>query len=207
MSSTAFAGYKVSIAKITELRVAGILAAESRPAEFERLIRPHFARMYRLALRFTRSVPDAEDLVQEVLVSLFERREQLAKIADLKTWLARVIHNRFIDQRRSFLRRRISAAFKPTASQDGTSILELVPSEEMGPDELAALARQLSQLEEALGRLNDEQRIVVLLHDAEGYSLEEVQEITGVAAGTVKSRLHRGRARLRDLLGEGTFFA
>lgn len=163
--------------------------------------------MYRLALRFTKSVPDAEDLLQDVLVSLFERREQLAEIGDLKTWLARVIHNRFIDQRRSFLRRRLTAAFRPADSGDEMSILESIPSQEMGPEELATVAGQLSQLDEALGRLNDEQRIVVLLHDAEGYSLEEVEQITGTAAGTVKSRLHRGRARLRALLGEGTFFA
>jgi RNA polymerase sigma-70 factor (ECF subfamily) len=198
---------KLTIAKITEMRVSGKEAAESEAAEFERLMRPHFDRMYRLACRFTRSVPDAEDLLQDVLVSLFERREPLAEIADLKTWLARVIHNRFIDQRRTFLRRRLTAAFRPTGSRDGMSILEQTPSSDMGPEEQSALASQLGQLDKALGQLNDEQRIVVLLHDAEGYSLEEVQQITASAAGTVKSRLHRGRARLRELLGEGTFFA
>jgi len=194
---------QLTIAKVTELRISDNDAVEAQAATFERLIRPHFARMHRLAVRFTKSVPDAEDLLQDVLVSLFERREQLPEIADLKTWLARVIHNRFIDQRRSYLRRRLM----PAATQDGMSILESIPSEEMGPEELAAVASHLSQLDNALGHLNDEQRIVVLLHDAEGFSLEEVEQITGVAAGTVKSRLHRGRARLRALLGEGTFFA
>lgn len=162
--------------------------------------------MYRLALHFTKSAPDAEDLVQDVLVSLYERREKLSQIADLQPWLARVIYNRFVDHRRSFLRRRLTASFKPTASQGEESILELIPSEGLGPDELAALASQLSQLDVALRHLNEEQRIVVLLHDAEGYSLEEIQEITGTPAGTVKSRLHRGRAKLRLLLGQGTFF-
>ena len=162
--------------------------------------------MYRLALRFTKSVPDAEDLMQDVLISLYERREKLTEIVDLQTWLARVIHNRFVDQRRSFLRRRLTSSFKPTASQGEVSILELIPSDELGPDELAALASQLSQLNDALRHLNDEQRIVVLLHDAEGFSLEEIQQITDTPVGTVKSRLHRGRAKLRVLLGQGTFF-
>jgi len=144
--------------------------------------------------------------MQDVLISLYERREKLTEIVDLQTWLARVIHNRFVDQRRSFLRRRLTSSFKPTASQGEVSILELIPSDELGPDELAALASQLSQLNDALRHLNDEQRIVVLLHDAEGFSLEEIQQITDTPVGTVKSRLHRGRAKLRVLLGQGTFF-
>jgi RNA polymerase sigma-70 factor (ECF subfamily) len=58
-----------------------------------------------------------------------------------------------------------------------------------------------------LSQLSDEHRIVVLLHDTEGYKLEEIQELIGVPVGTVKSRLHRARARLRDILTEdGTFF-
>ena len=196
----------MSIAKVLELRVSGDGAAEAQPVLFERLLRPHFARLYRLALHFTKSVPDAEDLLQDVLVSLYERREKLAGIADLRSWLARVVHNRFVDQRRSSLRRRLTASFRPTATQNEESILELIPSEELGPEEVAVLAGQLSQLDGALRHLNDEQRIVVLLHDVEGFSLEEVEQITGVPVGTVKSRLHRGRAKLRLLLGQGTFF-
>lgn len=162
--------------------------------------------MYRLAVRFTKSVPDAEDLIQDVLVSLYERREQLVEIADLQTWLARVIHNRYIDQRRSILRRRLSSAFKAGDSGAGESMLEQIPSEDLGPEERAGFASQMGQLNTALDQLNEEQRIVILLHDAEGYSLEEIEQVTGTPVGTVKSRLHRGRARLRVLLGEGTFF-
>jgi RNA polymerase sigma-70 factor (ECF subfamily) len=66
--------------------------------------------------------------------------------------------------------------------------------------------QQLARLDAALQRLSDEHRIVVLLHDTEGYKIKEIQELTGTPAGTVKSRLHRARARLRELLIEdGTF--
>ena len=58
----------------------------------------------------------------------------------------------------------------------------------------------LKQLDAALAQLSDEHRIVVLLHDTEGYKLSEIQELTGIAVGTIKSRLHRARARLREIL-------
>ena len=61
------------------------------------------------------------------------------------------------------------------------------------------------RLDNALAQLSDEHRIVVLLHDSEGYKLTEIQELTGTPVGTVKSRLHRARARLREiLLADGT---
>ena len=59
----------------------------------------------------------------------------------------------------------------------------------------------------ALARLSEEHRVVVLLHDTEGYKLEEIQDLIGTPIGTIKSRLHRARARLREILEEdGTFF-
>ena len=59
---------------------------------------------------------------------------------------------------------------------------------------------KLKRLDAALQKLSEEHRIVVLLHDTEGYKLNEIQELTGAPVGTIKSRLHRARARLRDIL-------
>ena len=197
----------MSTAKILAIRIARNGAAEAQPAEFEQLLRPHFARMYRVALHFTRSVPDAEDLLQDVLISLYERRDKLVEIDDLESWLARVIHNRFVDHRRSALRRLVTTTFKPRDSRDEESILDQIRSDDPGPEERAIRAERVRQLQQVLGRLNDEQRIAVMLHDVEGFSLEEIAEITSAPIGSVKLRLHRGRAKLRLLLGQGTFLA
>ena len=63
----------------------------------------------------------------------------------------------------------------------------------------------IMQLDRALAMLSDEHRLVVLLHDAEGYKLQEIHEITGDPLGTIKSRLHRARARMREfLVADGT---
>jgi RNA polymerase sigma-70 factor (ECF subfamily) len=65
---------------------------------------------------------------------------------------------------------------------------------------------QILALDAALSQLSDEHRVVVLLHDTEGYKLDEIHQLTGTPVGTLKSRLHRARARLRDILTQsGTF--
>ena len=65
----------------------------------------------------------------------------------------------------------------------------------------------MQHLDKALQQLSDEHRLIVLLHDTEGYKMTEIQELMGIPVGTVKSRLHRARARLREILAEsGTFF-
>jgi RNA polymerase sigma-70 factor (ECF subfamily) len=64
----------------------------------------------------------------------------------------------------------------------------------------------MKQLDAALSKLSEEHRLIVLLHDTEGYKMSEIHELIGVPVGTVKSRLHRARARLREILTEdGTF--
>ena len=63
--------------------------------------------------------------------------------------------------------------------------------------------QRLEQLDRALHKLSDEHRIIVLLHDTEGYKLTEIQELIGVPVGTVKSRLHRARLRLQRIAGSG----
>ena len=74
---------------------------------FEELVRPHLERLYRLAYRFTGQVADAEDLLQDVLIKLYERRDELTSIEDLGPWLSRVLYNRFVDKQRSYARSRL----------------------------------------------------------------------------------------------------
>ena len=165
---------------------------------FAELIQPHLAKLYRLAYRWTGTVPDAEDLVQDVLVKLYERRTELASIAALGSWSARVLYNRFLDETRSVARRRLVPVDAATAERLAVDAAEAAAVTPHWLD-IKNLARGLAQL-------SLEHRTVLLMHDADGYKLEEIQEITGIPTGTVKSRLHRARARLRELLGgNGTF--
>lgn len=166
---------------------------------FTALVTPHFDRLYRLAFRLTGRRADAEDLLQDVLTKLYDRRRELSSIRDLAPYLGRVMFNQFVDDRRRYRRlplRLVADDADPAA----------LAAEDSNPEQSAERDRSRRALEAALARLSEEHRIVVLLADAEGYRLTEIEALTGVALGTLKSRLHRARARLREMLAEeGTF--
>jgi RNA polymerase sigma-70 factor (ECF subfamily) len=168
---------------------------------FERLVRPHFDRLYRLAWRLAGSKSEAEDLFQELLIKAYGKIEDLANIEQPGPWLCRVMYNLFIDEQRRFTRHRMRIVDEGQLGPEGIE-------NSAGTDDPVANNEQIEQilrLENALAQLSDEHRIVVLLHDTEGYKLTEIQELTGTPVGTIKSRLHRARARLREILtADGT---
>ncbi len=172
-------------------------------AEFETLVRPHLDRLYRLAYRLTLAVPDAQDLVQDVLVKLYPRRDELSSINDLAPWLSRVLYNQFVQQTRRYRSQRLRVI--PEADGDPMDSLE-----GPGEDPLVGVQRSfdITEVQAGLAKLSEEHRTVLLMHDAEGYKLHEIQTITGIPLGTLKSRLHRARARLREVINpDGTFSA
>jgi RNA polymerase sigma-70 factor (ECF subfamily) len=178
------------------------MSHEAPKAAFEKLVQPHFDRLWRLAFRLTGRRAEAEDLFQELLIKAFGKLDDLVTIDEPGSWLSRVMYNLFIDEQRRFARTRMHIVEEGFLAGDG---LEGLP----GPDDPARdneRLEKLRQLDSALARLSDEHRIIVLLHDTEGYKLNEIQELMGIPVGTVKSRLHRARARLREILSDdGTF--
>lgn len=173
--------------------------------EFATLIGPHLQALYRLAYRLSGSREDAEDLVQDVFVKVFGRRDEITSIAAPRAWLCRILYNHFIDQARRLARRRFRVV--PLGAAEAGSIPGVALNSDLPePEDEAASEFDIRRLRGALDRLSLEHRAIVLMHDAEGYKMEEIQTITGVPVGTLKSRLHRARARLRELLsGDGTF--
>lgn len=169
-----------------------IVGGRSSEARFETLLRPHYEVLYRTAFRLTRSVQDAEDLAQEVCVRAYPRLKELEKLDDPKAWLLCVMRRLFIDQTRRYERRFV----EPMETADASAWT----SESAGPAEEAERAREAEDLERAWVHLDRDQRVLLTLHDVEGYSLAEINEITGIKEGTLKSRLHRARAKLGKLL-------
>jgi RNA polymerase sigma-70 factor (ECF subfamily) len=170
-------------------------------AVFERLMRPHLKRLHRLAWRLTGSKAEAEDLFQELLIKAYGKIDQLLRIEEPGSWLSRVMYNLFVDNHRRFKRQRMRLVDE---GQLYGGIEELAGKE--NPEMDQQRLQQIQRLDAALAQLSDEHRLVVLLHDTEGYKLTEIQELTSVPVGTVKSRLHRARARLKEILiNDGTF--
>jgi len=168
---------------------------------FDSLIRPHLDRLYRLSFRLAGSKPEAEDLFQDVVTKAYARLHELVDIEEPGTWLCRVMYNHFVDDRRRFVRQRMSIVTEDQLQGQG---LEAFPGD-LDPATDAERLDNIMRLDRALSALSDEHRLVVLLHDSEGHKLVEIQEITGIPVGTLKSRLHRARARLREILAsDGT---
>ncbi len=174
-------------------------AAPAQGSGFDALVRPHLDRLYRLAYRFTQSREDAEDLVQSLLIKLLPQTERLALLDLPGPWMARALYNLYIGQTRQ--RRRQEAAIGSPLTEEGA--LEAIADEFSDSPEQAVERNQREQrLARALAALSDDHRALIAWHDMEGYTLDELAEQLSVPIGTLKSRLHRGRANLRALLEE-----
>lgn len=152
-------------------------------ARFERLV-------YNLALRMAGRPEDAEDLAQEVFLRIHRKLDGFRGASSLKTWVFRVALNCC----RSRLRRRVRWAGKRV---DGEGLLDRVPDTAPGPEERAldrAIGRRLTA---ALYEVPVVYREAVVLRDIQGLSYEEIAEVVDVRIGTVRSRIARGRERLR----------
>lgn len=152
----------------------------------------HLDALYDHGRYLTRNAAEAEDLVQETYARVLGAAATFAG-GNLKAWLFRIQRNAFVDQRRRT--RPMAPSFDP-----GTlDTLDGAPAP-AGEDELAQLRRvTATDIEAALFSLSDEARAIVLL-DLEGFTETEVADILSCAVGTVKSRLSRARAALREKL-------
>ncbi len=169
--------------------------SESPAEEFDLLMRGHVRPLYRYAYRWTGDVDQAEDLVQETLTRLFAEMPRLREIEQLRPWAARVMYRIFVD----WLRR---AQRSPVLFVDEPE--EELAGEAWDPAELTERAFERERILNAWPQLQSQHRVVLSLHEIEGYSLEEVAHIIEAPLGTAKSRLNRARNRLRELLSEGT---
>lgn len=183
---------------------SSILPFRKAPEDrFTALVRPHLDAMYRAAWRWTQHREEAEDLVQDVLIKAVGRVDEMERLDRLRPWLVKILYRRFVDLYRR--QRRTPIDQEAGWQADGMLFDELL--ERVG-DDTDAIARveQQRALVRGLEQLNDAQRDTVLLHDVEGYAALEVAEILEVSVGTVKSRLHRARGRLREFLDAGEPF-
>jgi RNA polymerase sigma-70 factor, ECF subfamily len=165
--------------------------AEWTPPTWEELVRDHGARVYRLAYRLTGNPHDAEDLTQDVFVRVFRSLHRFQP-GTFEGWLHRITTNLFLDG----ARRRQKIRFDGLA--EGSA--ERLPSAWPNPSEQLADADLDHDVAAALSALSPEFRAAVVLCDIEGLSYEDISEVLDIKIGTVRSRIHRGRAQLRAAL-------
>jgi RNA polymerase sigma-70 factor (ECF subfamily) len=168
---------------------------------FNRLITTHQTRLFNVAYRIMGDPDDAADATQEALISAF-RKLKSYRGGSFRAWLMRIVTNACYDELRRRKRR-------PAVSMDdlGEETLEADDSgvgtlraPQDGPESEAMRSELARAIQDCLDRLPDEFRVVAVLADVQGYEYREVAEVVGKPLGTVKSRLARARARLRDCL-------
>lgn len=163
---------------------------------FNQLILMYQTLLYNVAYRMLHDQDAAADATQEAFLSAF-RNIMGFRGGSFKAWLLRIVMNACYDQLRVAQRR-------PTSSLDDLQVepdhSALLTDSNESPEEYALRQDLGRAIQDGLDTLPSDQRLTVILSDIQGLSYEEIAQVTGVSLGTVKSRLSRGRARLRDYL-------
>lgn len=173
---------------------------KQKQKDFDEEIIPHMDALYNFALRLTTDPNDAEDLVQDTIVKAYRFFSSYEKGTNAKAWMFRILKNSFINNYRKTSKKpsqvdydEVSSYYESIrAERTDTSDLENLMFREMMDDDLS----------NALKRLPEDFRTVVLLCDVEGYTYEEIANMLDVPIGTIRSRLHRGRNLLKTELLE-----
>lgn len=179
---------------------ASIAAAQNgNLAAFNEIVARHERAVFAVCMRLLRDRTSAEDAAQDTFIRAWGALHAFHGGA-VRPWLLRIATNRAYDVLRARTRR-------PAGSLDAESFEtepEWTSQAALGdtPEAHATRSELSAVLERALDGLPDDQRLAIILSDIQGYAYEEIAEITDVAIGTVKSRISRGRSRLRDLLRE-----
>jgi RNA polymerase sigma-70 factor (ECF subfamily) len=171
--------------EIDELTIAGARRGDMRACE--KIYRVFHRHAFTVAARICNNRELAQDVTQEAFINVFKRMHQYRGDAPFWAWLRRVVVNHAV------------SALRKLPRHDAVELEDYMLPNNGDQDGLG----QCMDLEQALQRLDDEDRMVVWLHDVEGYKHNEIAELAGKTESYSKTRLNRARARLRALIADG----
>jgi RNA polymerase sigma-70 factor (ECF subfamily) len=164
-------------------------------AAFNALVECYQRQVYNLCLRLLASSEAAEDATQEAFIAAYRRIDSF-RGGNFRAWLLRIAANASYDELRR-QRRRPAASLEAAMAVQGAAE---APSPAAGPEDEALRLELNVHLQGGLATLPSDQRLAVILRDVQGLSYEELAEVMHCSVGTVKSRIARGRARMREYL-------
>ena len=169
-------------------------AANGDPEAFEDLIRAHEGRMYAVTLRMCGNRDDAQDCMQEAMLRIYRAMDSFRGQSSFGTWVYRITMNTCLDE----LRRK---KVRQSTSLDAMLDTGWAPTDENENPELHSLrGEQRRSIEKAISKLPDDMKAAVVLRDVQGFSYEEIARVLNANIGTIKSRISRGREKLRETL-------
>ncbi len=157
--------------------------------EFEKMVLPFKNKMYRLALRIVGNAPEAEDVVQEVMIKVWKKRDYLETVNNLEAWCMTLTKNEAIDQTRSKHRRTVGMETQYDMRDHGNDVHRNLE-----------VSETLKTVKRYIDELPEKYKIVVHLRDIEEMSYDEIAQVSGFTKEQVKVYLHRGRKKLREQL-------
>jgi len=163
-------------------------------------------KVFSLVYRMLGNRHEAEDVTQEVFVTVFKTIDGFRGEAKFSTWLLRIAANQSKNRIKYLARRpteggELDEGAPARAAAAGGPAM---PTQIEGPDQLLEAAEMESIMQAAIGKLDEEHRLLVILRDVEELSYQEIGEITGLPEGTIKSRLHRARLAIKEELDTHT---
>lgn len=168
-------------------------AAAGDAYAFEQLMEKHESRMYAVALRICRNREDAQDCLQDAMLRIYKALPNFKGLSSFSTWVYRIAMNTCLDELR---RKKVRQAQSlDTLMESGYSPQD--PGET--PESHAEASAMRKEIEKAIGDLPQDMRAAIVLRDIHGYSYEEISDILDTNVGTIKSRISRGREKLREV--------
>ena len=174
---------------------------------FDEIVRIHGDKVFSLVFRMIGNRAEAEDITQEVFITVFKTIESFRGEAKFSTWLLRIAANHAKNRIKHLARR-------PTEGVDPNDVSEVrvVPDRPAPPvqaridtpDAILEAAQTDRLMQEAIANLAEDQRLLVVLRDVEEMAYQEIEEITGLPEGTIKSRLHRARMAIKEWVDRHT---
>jgi RNA polymerase sigma-70 factor (ECF subfamily) len=171
---------------------------QGRTAAFGELVKRYQDRLYNTAYRLMGNAEDAQDVVQEAFLNAYQSLGGFKGDSLFFTWLYRIAVNTAISLKR---KQRVALSIHTGPGEEG-GIDPADPSVASQPTHALEQAEEERRVQQALDRLSPEHRTVLVLKEIEGQKYEMMAEILGVPIGTIRSRLHRARLELRELLSQ-----
>src|ERR1700741_1895032 len=193
--------------KLTDEELIRVFVEDQDEEAFNEIVDRYGDKIYRTALRITHNPSDAEDVLQEVFITLIEKLDSFHEESKFSTWLYRVAANASLMHLRTEKKYKNEVSLEDYVSYNEDGMLKGVKIKDWSgrPDEVLLSKEVMEIIERAVNELPVLYRVVFHLVDVEGHSNEETAELLGLSLPAVKSRIHRARLFLRDRLSDYFF--